>query len=289
MPGAYTMERAQDFIWRNARLLDRQRFRFLFAGGLGEAVLTALSAYQNADGGFGNALEPDMRSPDSQPVACEVALQVLDEAGIDGDLVQDLCDFLDTITTEEGGVPFVLPSVRAYPHAPWWETDDHPPASINPTAGIAGLLHKHGVRHRWLERATEYCWSAIAASPSEEVHELAATIAFLQHAPDRARAERAFAPIGERILAKGLVALDPSDTGYVKKPLDWAPSPDGLCRRLFSDTVIAAHLDGLAATQAEDGGWPIAWPAVGPGGEMEWRGSVTVAALKTLQAYGRLR
>jgi len=89
---------------------------------------------------------------------------VLTEVGIDSASVGRMCDFLPTISTAEGGVPFVLPTVRSAPHAPWWDTDTDPPASLNPTASIAGLLHKAGVRHAWLDRATEYCWRTIEAS-----------------------------------------------------------------------------------------------------------------------------
>lgn len=43
-------------------------------------VISALRPYQNADGGFGNALEPDLRGDASQPVPFEHAFQILDEA-----------------------------------------------------------------------------------------------------------------------------------------------------------------------------------------------------------------
>ncbi len=283
-----SLTRAEDFIWRNARLLERQLFRCLFRGGLRAAVLAALAAYQNADGGFGNALEPDKRCPDSQPVDVQVALEVLDAVGFDAPMVGRALDFLAGITTAEGGVPFVLPAVRDYPRAPWWETEDDPPASLNPTAAIAGLLHKHGVEHPWLDRATDYCWQTIAASQTEDVHELLSILTFLQHAPDRARAEAKFARIADRMQSANLVTLDPAAPGYVKKPLDWAPTPASPARRLFDDDVMAAHLDALLAAQAEDGGWPITWETVGPGAALEWRGMATLQALKTLRAYGRL-
>ena len=47
------LNRAQDFIWRNARLLDRYLFSYMFLDGSLEPVLGALRAYQNDDGGFG--------------------------------------------------------------------------------------------------------------------------------------------------------------------------------------------------------------------------------------------
>jgi hypothetical protein len=287
---------AADFIWRNARLLDRRRFAYLFLGASAAPVIAALLAYQNADGGFGNALEPDKRCPDSQPVDVEIALRVLDDLGdaavwrgaLWTSLVERAIDFLSRITTPEGGIPFVLPSARAYPHAPWWETDDNPPASLNPTAAIVGLLLKHDVRHPWIERTMDYCWRAISNGSTEEVHELAAILTFLENAPDRSRAESELNRIGERLFAAKLVELDPEATGYVKKPLDWAPTPKSWGRRLFNDRIIAAHLDKLASQQQDDGGWTISWPPVSPLVELEWRGFVTVDALKTLRSYGRI-
>lgn len=283
-------ERAQDFIWRNARLIDRHRFAQLFLGGSAAPVLTALRAYQNPDGGFGHALEPDKRCPDSQPIDQEIALRILDEIGLDSpgarELARQACDFLVTITRPEGGIPFVLPTVRRYPRAPWWDADHDPPAAINPTAAIAGLLHKHQVAHPWLTGATDYCWRFIADSQTAEMHDLAAILTFLEHHPDRARAGAAFKSVSKRVL--GAVAIDPGAEGYIWGPLDAAPTPQSLCRRLFADDLIAAHLDALIARQQPDGGWAITWPAPSPAAEREWRGAATIAALKALRAYGRI-
>lgn len=284
---ATVFERAEEFIWKNARLLERRRFAFHFAGGSGDAVLAALRAYQNDDGGFGNALEPDIRCPDSQPVPVQHAFEIMDEAGFDQDSAQRACDFLMSITTSAGGVPFVLPSVNAYPHAPWWSTGENPPASLNPTAGIAALLYKQGFNHPWLERASAYCWSLIPERAPEDMHELGVVLAFLQYAPERERAEREYERLMQHMLASGLVA-DINDTSYVRKPLDWAPTPEHPARRYFSDDAIQANLDQVIAAQHEDGGWTIAWPPISPGCELEWRGWVTVSALLTLKANGRL-
>lgn len=53
-----------------------------FKDGSPNYVVDALRLYQNADGGFGNALEPDIRCPDSQPVPVQYALKVLDPVGL---------------------------------------------------------------------------------------------------------------------------------------------------------------------------------------------------------------
>jgi hypothetical protein len=280
------LESAEIFIWNNARLLERRLFSFLFKGGTRQDVISALSAYQNDDGGFGNALEPDKRTPSSQPIDQEVALRILDDVGFDAELAGNICDFLMTITTDEGGVPFVLPSVRDAPRAEWWNTEDNPPASINPTASIAGLLHKHKFQHGWLEKATEYSWRKIEKLQNGSAHDLLVATIFLENAPDLGRAEEAFQHISAQI--KEQTAFDPHSPGYNFNPLTWAPTPDSICRRLFEDSQIDLHLKTLADRQQKDGGWLTSWPAVSSACEIEYRGVVTIGALKALKAYGYL-
>jgi hypothetical protein len=280
------LESAETFIWNNARLLERHRFSFLFKGRTSQRVIAALSAYQNDDGGFGNALEPDKRTPSSQPIDQEFALRILDDVGFDAEIAGKVCNFLMSIMTDEGGVPFVLPSVRNAPRADWWNTEDNPPASINPTASIAGLLHKHKFQHVWVEKATEYSWRKIEELQNGSEHDLLCAAIFLENVPDRDRAEKAFQPIGEQI--KKQTAFDSHASGYTFRPLTWAPAPSSICRGLFEDSQIDSHLEALAAGQQTDGGWPISWPAVSPACELEYRGVVTIEALRTLKVYGYL-
>jgi hypothetical protein len=283
------IDRARDFLLRNGRLLERRLFASNFEGAPAPPAVEALAAYQNADGGFGSGLEPDKRDPCSQPVDLQFALETLDSIdAATGPTVARACDWLLTVTTDEGGVPFALPSVNAYPHAPWWAVaEGSPPARINPTAAIAGMLLKHGVAHRWLGPATQFCWRAIEGAPNSEFHDLMPMIAFLDNVPDRARANLALAAIAEVIAAPGVVALDVYAAGYVHKPLEWAPRPTSFCRKLFDDAVIESHLHALAARQQDDGGWPIFWEPISAGVALEWRGVVTLQALRTLRAYGR--
>lgn len=279
------LEAAQTFILNNARLLERHLFACLFQDRERQKVLSALIAYQNEDGGFGNALEPDKRTTTSQPIDQEFALRVLDNIGFDTDLALQICDFLETITLD-GGVPFVLPTVRDAPRAGWWNTDtDYPPASINPTASISGLLHKHQVRHPWLEQATEYCWQRLESLQFTGANDYLCVLLFLEHVPDRARAERMFERVKSQLLAGEHVTYDPNASGYVFMPLEYAPLPHSMARRLFDDMTIETHLHALAGRQQADGGWPISWPAVSPACELENRGYVTINALKTLKAY----
>ena len=284
------LSEATAFVWTTARLLDRFRFAYLFLDGERDPVPSALRAYQNPDGGFGNALEPDFRGPVSQPVTVASALEILDGVdALDDPMVGPALDYLTTVTAPHGGLPFVLPSVRDYPRAPWWEPrGDDPSGSLWPTAAVAALLHKRGVDHPWLDAATGFCWRRIEALGSTNPYEVRAVLPFLEHVPARPRAEEAFAREGPKIFEQGLVALDPGAPGEVHTPLDFAPYPESIARGLFEDRVIDMHLDALGNAQEEDGGWTLNFPEWNPATTLEWRGFITVRALSILRAYGRL-
>jgi len=297
---------AAAFVAANARVLDRRRFQRLFEDGpvLGSApVRDAVAAYRNDDGGFGHALEPDCRAPGSQPAATEMALRVMDEADAwDEDLVRGACDWLMAVAPAEGGAAFVEANPRSladWPHAPWWVPEEGHPASLIATGMIAGTLHARGVSHPWLDGATEVMWNRIGAlcwpggthppgppwaEPSG--YEMFGVLRFLQHVPDRDRALEAFGRVGPLIIERNLVSLDPEAPGEVHGVLDFAPEPDSLARSLFDDVTVKAHLDHLAHAQRDDGGWTFNWLAWSPAAELDWRGFLTVEALRVLRANG---
>jgi hypothetical protein len=291
------LDAAEQFLAANARVLDRRRFQRLFAGGPAGPVRDAIAAYRNEDGGFGHALEPDGRAPGSQPLALETALRTLHEVDEwDDDLVAGACDWLERMAPPEGGATFAAPSIAGWPRAPWMQPGDTPVASTIATGLIAGSLHARGVSHAWLERAGDLMWSRVDAlvasgeAPSGPggAYQLRAVFAFLQHAPDGARAQAALAPAGAILIDGGHVALEPGAGGEVHGPLEFAPLPDSFARELFDAPTIAAHLDHLAGAQLQDGGWTFNWLAWSPAAELEWRGSLTVDALRVLRANGRL-
>ncbi|GAA2580238.1 hypothetical protein GCM10010435_66940 [Winogradskya consettensis] len=280
-----TLDRAEAFLWVNARLLDRLRFAFHFRDGDPATVIDALRPYGNADGGFGHALEPDLRGPESQPVPVELALFVMDEVGtLDADLLDGILRYLESITRPDGGVPWVLPTTS--PRGPWWTPVTGLPGSLNPTASIAGLLLKNGVEHPWVERATGFCWTALDNLNAVGAYDVRTIVKFLEHVPDRSRAEATWAALSESV--RSVIDLDPAADGDVHGPLDFAPHPDSLARSLFDGDVIDRHLDALRAKQKADGGWDFTFESWTPITRPEWRGWVTLESLLTLRSNGRL-
>jgi hypothetical protein len=280
------------FLLSQARLLERRLFATVFLGQPGAHVVDALRGYQNDDGGFGHALEADLRCPASLPIYVEIAFQAMAAAGTaDEDMIARACDFLAAAAASAdagGAVPPAFPVIEQFPRAAHWTDWTFAPA-LNPTAGLAGLLYQLGIDHPWRAQATEYCWQQLAAGdPPGDAHTLSEVLIFLAHVPDRDRANQHARAIAAQFADVSMLHLDPDAQGYGLTPLQLAPEPGSRWRSLFTDAQIDGHLDRLLKDQLDDGGWPISWEPPSQAATLEWRGVVTLQALRTLTAYGRI-
>lgn len=293
-----TFETADTFLLRDARLLERRLFSAVFLGGPRSGVVAALLGYQNEDGGFGQALEPDVRAPVSLPIFVDTALGVLGSLGgrlvdpAEASMLLAACDYLSRVAADAGAGGAVAPAspvIQQWPHAEHWSEWTYVPA-LNPTAGIVGRLHQLGVDHPWRDQAEAWCWERLdAGDVPMDAHTLIEVLAFLDHVPDRDRADAHAAALAERFDQVAMLQLDPDAEGYGLTPLQLAPTPESRWRRLFDDKQIEGHLDRLAGEQEADGGWPLRWEPPSQAAVAEWRGVVTLGALRTLVAYGRMR
>jgi hypothetical protein len=280
------------FLLSNARLLERRLFASCFLGQPATGVVDALRGYQNTDGGFGHALEPDKRCPASLPIDVETAFQALATVGtVDHDMVIRACDFLAAVAEKAGAggaVPPAFDVIESFPRAAHWTEWTYQPG-LNPTAGLVGLLYQLGVDHPWRSAGTAYCWQQLDTGglPSD-AHALKEALVFLEYVPDRDRADRHAAALAANLARIPLIHLDPDASGYGLSPLDLAPQATSRWRALFTGAQIDAHLDRLQKNQQDDGGWPITWDPPSEAARCEWRGIVTLGALRTLTSYGRL-
>ncbi len=298
-PAHSPLARAEHFIWLTARVLEQHVFAYHFLRGSADPVETALDAYRNTDGGYGHALEPDLRGPVSQPLHTGHALRVLDAIGrCGGQRVERVCRYLTSVTTPDGALPAIRPSQRGYPTAPFVPILDDPPSDLLATGPVVGLLHRNEVWHAWLFRATDFCWQAVESLERSHPYELQAAVDFLDSAPDRPRAEAVADRLGRLVREQRLAVLDPDrldgypvapgyGPGEHHFPYDYARTPGSLARAWFTDDEMSRSLDFLAAEQREDGGWPIRWRQWAPGTALEARPIATIRALRTLSAYGR--
>jgi hypothetical protein len=206
-------------------------------------------------------------------------------------MVLRACDFLARSADEAGAggaVPLASPLIESFPRARHWTEWTYEPG-LNPTAGLVGLLYQLGIEHPWREQAARYCWERLEADGlPDSAHTLAEALVFLENVPDTDRADRCAEGIAGHLDEVAGLHLDPETPGYGLSPLHFAPAASSRWRRLFTDAQISDNLDYLARNQQHDGGWPIAWEPPSGAATLEWRGVVTLQALRTLTSYGRI-
>jgi hypothetical protein len=280
------VQAAERFMLANARLLDRHRVAVLLHGAPVAPVLEALRAYRNPDGGFGHALEPDVRAPESEPAATLHALEVIAEVrALDDPLIDGAAAWIANIADPDGGVPFVLPTAAAHPHAPWMAPSD---GGSHLTFALAGALWEAGSRKPWLERATGWCWAKLAGPEDLNAYWVKFALGFLDRVPDEAGARAAIEGLRPRLGPDGSVPVTGGTEDERIRPLDLSTRPGARSRALFTDEQIEADLDRMERGQRDDGGWMFDWLDWSPGQTVEWRGGVTLRALAALAAHGRL-
>lgn len=280
---------AQRFLYDDARLLERHRLAALFEGAPGARVLDALRPYRNDDGGWGHALEPDLRGPDSQVSSAMSALEILAELGAAAHpdvltLATGTADWLAGVALPDGRVPHVLPTAAAYPAAPWMQPNDGGML----TFGIAGHLWELGVEHPWLDAATAWCWRQLDAGTPAGGYTVKFAVGFLDAVPEPDRVAAAVERLRPALRDDGTIPVEGGEDDEKLTPLLISGTPGAPSRALFTDAQIDAELDRLEREQLDDGGWDFDFLHWSPGQTVDWRGIVTLGALRTLRQHGRL-
>ncbi|MEU4689244.1 hypothetical protein [Actinoplanes sp. NPDC023714] len=277
------LDAAISFVATHARILERRRLDFLLNGGPAEPVLAALDGYRNPDGGYGWALEPDLRSATSQPVGAMHALEVIAEAG-DTSRLPSLLDWLTGHANADGGMAFSLPFPDHEGCAPHWTAAD-PASSVTMTTQLAAHAHRAGVRdHPWLRAATAWCLDTMEriTAPPHAI-ELMFSMLFLDAVADeQPRAKALLERYTDFVRLDGPTPVAGGADGEALFPLDFTPHADAPSRAYFSPEAITADRERLAAQQKPDGGWDVSFQTFSPAAALEWRGYATVQAIKVL-------
>lgn len=138
------------FLQRNSRPLDYLLWEHAQGRDRRDAVLGVLAAYQNEDGGFAWAIEPDNFSERSTPMGTWQATTVLrriDCYDRSVPLLAQTIDYLLITRRPDGGWDATVPATGAYPRATWCEGTEPQAAGwcLNPTAALLGFLLRVGL------------------------------------------------------------------------------------------------------------------------------------------------
>lgn len=301
-PAAWLAARA--YLNDHARPLELALYNWRFEGGDPQAVLVALAPYQNADGGFGHGLEPDLQLADSSVLATSRGLQTLRALGATAQWpqVQAALAWLRAMwDADRERWPFIPPNTDDAPHAPWWTfSPDHDEQFggylINPRLEILGYLWDWGgAQDRdWLDTMTDRALDHLESLARPlALNEVECCVRFIEGtglpAGMRQRAVDAVtAPLANAVEA------DPARwQEYTLQPLAVAHSPESPFAAALAP-LLPANLDYRIATQQADGAWHPTWSWFGeydddwPAACAAWKGILTLDALETLEAWGRL-
>jgi hypothetical protein len=289
---------AEAFLQDQGRPLDAALLSLALGRGSADAALATLVAFQNADGGFGHGLEPDLSSPASSAIATSIGLRILTrlETPARRPTVIAAIDWLMGALDRGAGVwPIVGPDVELAPHAPWWTWSDELATSwngfrFNPTAEI--LAHLYRFRDLAPAALIECVEAGLRYSLAETLlienaYDLKCAIRLAEGdglPPDLARSL-------DGLVRRSIAAHDPADEHA--SPFDAAATPSSPFADLV-DGQIEAALTALIGAQGEDGGWNLFWDwgyvdaKAWAKAKADWRGQLTREALEVLLAYGRV-
>lgn len=300
--------KARAFVCRNARPLDWARWQYHFEAGAQQAVLTALSAYQNLDGGFAHALEPDAWNPHSTPIQTWAATETLWEIGFDDarhPIVQGILRYLGSGQDFDGRTWANAPdSNNGYPHAPWWHSESVSTShhGYNPTAALSGFILRFADRDSAL-----YSLGCRIAREAVDVYLLEGLLTDMHTAACYLRLWQYVGQAGiageidlhqlkaqlDRQVAHSITRDTAQwETGYICKPSQFFTD----CGSPFypGNEAIAAHeCDFIIKSQLPDGSFAIPWgwnafPEEWAVSKNWWKGIVTVNNLRFLKGMGRL-
>jgi hypothetical protein len=269
-----TYERARAFIYRNARPLDLARWQYHSEGGGQATVLTALAAYQNDDGGFGHALEPDAWNPNSSPIqtwAATETLREIDFTDTSHPIIQNILRYLESGRDFEG--KFWYNTVRSnndYPHAPWWHTESDSTChnDYNPTACLAGFIIRFAEKdcnlYQLACRIAKEAYDAYFGQDLlGDMHTAGCYIRLWEYCSEVGATDVIdLSSLKERLLKQVKNSITENtaewETGYICKPSQFFNSYSSI---FYNDSKEIAdyECDFIVKSQLADGSWTIPW------------------------------
>lgn len=255
------MDKTVAFIRRNSRPLDFLLWEHAQGHFRRDQVLETLAAYQNEDGGFAWAIEPDNFTECSTPMGTWKATTVLRQIDCFDrrePLVARMVDYLLTTRRRDGYWDATDPSTADFPHAEWWEDTGAGDRvwGINPTAAVLGYLLRVGVD---VTRDVDDLVNRYAEGDPVTMTELPCALTL--HDDIRSAAPPVPVKFTER-LARDIDAMMERDQGrwseYVVRPSTLFNGQHADFAEPYAD-LIAEEKRYLQDTMNADGSWEPNW------------------------------
>lgn len=265
---------AKKFILKNSRPLDMARWNFLFENGSKEDVISVLKTYQNDDGGFANALEPDCWNINSTPLQTWVATQIIKEINLEDKthpIIKGILDYLSSNDEFDGhrwhGLNTVVTNDN-YPHAPWWSYRQKQESTYNPTASLIGFILKYAEKDTAIYRSacelSKEAYNYLKNNyPLESMHESACFVELYHYMKECSIVNLLDMEEFKKLLQKQIKQVITYDTkiwstDYICKPSFFINSKSSDFY-LENKEICDFEYEFILKTQNEDGSWGVTW------------------------------
>lgn len=265
-------EKAKNFVYRNARPLDLALWKYHFENGSIDDVLHIMSFYQNEDGGFAYAIEPDNWNIDSNPIATWAAIKHLHEIGFsDGEhpIIKNILKYLSSEKDFQDGKWYnTVASNNKYPHAVWWECpNEKGTPDDNPTVSLAGFILRFADKNSAIfKKAEEIAVRAVnefIQKPEIEMHTARCYLDLLNYCLEIDDFDLFDIKAYKRNLIEKAEAVICKDTEkwateYVCKPSMFFERKMTVFGAL-DNKLVKAECELVKNTQLPDGSYPVTW------------------------------
>lgn len=298
-----SLEKAKEWIQKNGRPLEKALMKFHFDGKSSQRIVDALKAFKNPDGGFGNAMEPDLRTPASSILGTSIAFQVLRSLkteNIDLNVVKFAIQFILKNYNEADQSWRIIPKeAENSPHAPWWnqtsKEDNFQGFHLNPAAEILGYLYdyKDFVPGEMISTLSARVFTELKNLKEIEMHDFLCCKRLFESENLADTFKQEIAPELIRLLDSCVVKDSSKWGGYGLRPLQVAGSPDSVFLGKLQKSV-EENLDYEIDTQDSSGVWFPTWswgnnfPDEWKKAKNEWTGIITFEKLALLKRFGRI-
>jgi len=263
------MQQLIELVKKYARPLEMARINYLFFDGSQEDVLEELSKFQNEDGGFGHALEPDLWNPNSTPIQTWYAITVLRTLNLKRSqpIILKILNYLESsfdqlyMTWQR-----LVPSNDNYPHAPWW-TYKEEIATFNPSASIAGFViryaHPLSEVYKQAFYIVDYAVKSLRFTDTVlEVHELRSILDMANDLLNSHHAGLITDEVKKNLIHQIETSLEKDSSNwfasYCVKPSALIKAHPSIGSDSFKDLMVQ-EFELALNSRDENGVWPITW------------------------------
>ena len=262
--------KALKYILQNARPLDLAVCKYFFKNESNQAVIDELSKFQNADGGFGNALEPDFFNPNSSPIATNDAIITLCRVNAldrNSDIVKGIVRYLESHNSfDEDKMRwlFAIDSNKDYPHAIWWEKKGDGISKFNPSISLASFMVCYGNRTPLYEEIIKEGLDFLENGEEISGDDVNCYLLAYELLTKNSINDAVDLNVFKGFLCKAIENCICKDTS--KYGVEYVPMPSVIFAGTYLDFItpeikplITAEKDILGKLQMEDGGFNITW------------------------------